>query len=750
MVRRYSWLTILSGLLCFASVAGIIARCSYNAYSDFSNYDDEGYVYVTIKPYLEGHALYSDVYTQYGPFYYIYKQSLHLISGFPVSHDSGRLFSLIALILTALLLGATMWRVTRSACFATYVAVLCAIGLGYIMREPGHPQELIAVCISLYMFLATDVTTSRGKWVYCVGAGCITSALLMTKINIGIFVLLGSAFSFVMFSKSSPANKRAYGVIAALGCLLPFALMHTDLHSPWALSYALIASLSWLSAVLIGTRISVPTLFVRGHVGAFAASLALCLLMTSAIVIAHGTSVHFLIEGMILQHLHFSRAFLLRPELHPRDLLWSLMQTGFAIWLYIKIKRSKEPIPSSIKIILTGMRLSVACLFIVHYCSVWNGISCLWLMVFPYQEGREDGRRTFYDVTQTFLILLLVLQAYPVAGSQIDAVRLLGSSLMLLSLWDTYMQFLKRTKYRMEWTRFIAPSMSLILCLIVAWTAQSARREYFSRSPVNLPGSHSMRLKEYDVSVYRFISSNASADFDTFLTVPGMNSFYFWAQKKPPTNLNATIWMTLFDAHRQNTIIRSVQNNPNVGIIRNVPLTNFWFHNGKQSSGPLIEWVEANFETFASINGYELMVRHGRPIPELREAVIVQRLQAKQHDYRSASVESKASYSVRVYAPVSIIEKVFECVIVETETGQILGRIPVENCLVQSHLVDVGANKTFEDGHSTSKSGSLVFTLDNESVGVSLMRPTNQVVVRLLNRDQQCLDSVPVVSLQGH
>jgi hypothetical protein len=36
----------------------------------FHQYDDEGYLLLSLKNYLDGGPLYTDTFTQYGPFYY--------------------------------------------------------------------------------------------------------------------------------------------------------------------------------------------------------------------------------------------------------------------------------------------------------------------------------------------------------------------------------------------------------------------------------------------------------------------------------------------------------------------------------------------------------------------------------------------------------------------------------------------------------------------------------------------------------
>src|SRR4051794_27764429 len=59
---------VAAGLLIFA----LAARFAWLAlHSSFGVIDDEGYVMVSIANFERGHALYDEVYTLFGPFYYM-------------------------------------------------------------------------------------------------------------------------------------------------------------------------------------------------------------------------------------------------------------------------------------------------------------------------------------------------------------------------------------------------------------------------------------------------------------------------------------------------------------------------------------------------------------------------------------------------------------------------------------------------------------------------------------------------------
>ena len=61
-----AFLVLLSFLTAFPAVMTTLAP-----------YDDQGYVMMTLKTFLQGESLYSETHTQYGPAYYLLTGSLH-------------------------------------------------------------------------------------------------------------------------------------------------------------------------------------------------------------------------------------------------------------------------------------------------------------------------------------------------------------------------------------------------------------------------------------------------------------------------------------------------------------------------------------------------------------------------------------------------------------------------------------------------------------------------------------------------
>src|SRR5262245_39746252 len=80
-----------AAILAFAVSTFVVARLAFClGFTFFAEYDDEGYVLISLKLFREGRALYNAVYSQYGPFYYEFMDALLSVLHLNVSHDVGR------------------------------------------------------------------------------------------------------------------------------------------------------------------------------------------------------------------------------------------------------------------------------------------------------------------------------------------------------------------------------------------------------------------------------------------------------------------------------------------------------------------------------------------------------------------------------------------------------------------------------------------------------------------------------------
>src|SRR5438105_2384925 len=107
VAQRWS---LWAGAIGFASLAITLLFSYYALFSFFAPYDDEGYMMLTVKHFLDGHRLYDDIPTLYGPTYYLFEWLAHAVFGIALTNDATRLVTLGFWAATAVLIAVCVRR----------------------------------------------------------------------------------------------------------------------------------------------------------------------------------------------------------------------------------------------------------------------------------------------------------------------------------------------------------------------------------------------------------------------------------------------------------------------------------------------------------------------------------------------------------------------------------------------------------------------------------------------------------------
>src|SRR5207249_4934722 len=93
--------------------------------------------------------------------------------------------------------------------------------------ETMHPGILIVFLLSVMVYgLASYALEQRAVYLAVVGA--TVGALLMTKINVGLFAAVSVVIMFVVGNRQYPKSWRS--IVATGGVVLPFVLMYQRLY----------------------------------------------------------------------------------------------------------------------------------------------------------------------------------------------------------------------------------------------------------------------------------------------------------------------------------------------------------------------------------------------------------------------------------------------------------------------------------------------------------------------------------------
>jgi hypothetical protein len=540
----------------------LIVSLAYGYYIVFSRSMslDEGYLMITVQGFNSGHALYDVVFTQYGPLYYFYEWLLRSVFGVPLTHDATRMLCVFHWLVASSVLGLASWKMTRSAFAGLFVAMLAVVRLSSIANEPGHPQELVVVLLALGTWAASRF--ARGRWTL-EALALITALLVFTKINVGIFF----GFALLLAMRCHSSDRFARGawqwLLLAVCAALPFVLMRRHLTEPWCRNFGVLAAGTVVTAMFVAGRVANRRTLGAKKYFTMAGVFGITTAALVAVTLLAGTSWKGLIDGLLLTPLKMPKVALLALPLANAVLLNGLVSWAAAVFVMRKSDSRTQYLLVALKIayVIAGA-----------FCLVDDAKNQFaWLLPWVWLGAMPLGTERKWNPEESFARLFLVLgaawqslQAYPIAGTQVT----LGTLLLVLAYGvcanDVARQMAQTSRIR-EFLAALTPTkrllvhglagVGLIFFFANIWCKlPAARIEHAKLRPLDLPGSHYVRMDDETVEMYRALSQYLAAESGTFVTYPGINSLYLWTGQRPPTQLNSTGWGQLSHAQQQHIL----------------------------------------------------------------------------------------------------------------------------------------------------------------------------------------------------
>lgn len=601
----------------------------FEMYRSFSPYDDEGYIMLTVKQFLLGHRLYSEIFTQYGPFYYLYNSFLHSVTGLPVTHDSTRLLALCTWVAIPLICAFAIYQVTRSIVVAAIVQLLVFGVLRASTAEPGHPVGLGGLLLAIGMLLCGCVGTDDVPTWAVAGLGVIFAALTLTKINLGAFWGISIGVAMLLYGRKSAVQCVLTIVAIVVGVLLPFAVMRAYLGQPPISDLATIVALSFFACVTTAYG-QPPELFGWKKYGIVIGSAIAALAGILLYIFFHGTSPQMVLKGVLLDPWHWVGTFvLISPVLHA-GAVFAAVGAGIATicavrrdWIADRARWARWVVASlkgafGIGVLACGLKYFTRAQFPSHLL-VSYGTPFVFLAVMPAFRERKSGL-AFYRFAWCLIAVFQTLQSYPVAGT--DAIfsifpTFVVAGICLRDAWQALAPVLQSLPHY-HLTARVAEAVAVVAIASFCFSSgASARAEYFANEPLNLPGAQKIRLRHEIAERFRRLTSDIEQNSDIFVAVPGMDSFYFWTRQEPPTSKNLGFWMTALPAQDQARIVAVLERHPRASVIYSPEIVRFWTHSLQAKQGPLVDYIFSHFQTVESFqrdtgywqDSYQLMVR---------------------------------------------------------------------------------------------------------------------------------------------
>ncbi len=614
------------GALAFAALTLItVLIAKPRMYSGFAVYDDEGYMLIALRSFLEHGHLYDEVFSQYGPFYYEFWGGFFELLGIPVDHDGGRAAAIFAWVATGLLFGVSTWRMTRSILIGLATQMLVFGAIITVVNEPMHPGGIICLLLGAIVALSC-LARARTSPIAMAFLGGAVMALILVKINVGAFALIALALACAVSYPQLTSRHWLRPLVETLFVATPLLVTTSKFGEAWARHYAVHVALAALAVVIV-----LRARTARPREGEELWWLGGGLLVTGAVVclavIASGTTPGDLIEGVISQPLRQSDAFSIPLGLADRTYIFDLLGlVGAGAFWYFGRGRGVGASPAFTSVIallsiFVGLEMALSTIgrTVLFDTIAFTGyqfafLPFVWVALLPV-AGDEDGDTAFARLLLPPLAVLQALHAFPVAGSQVA-----WSSFMLIPVGALCVANGARglvgllDSARERWAIgaiAVAGAAAMMLVLINIQLRQPLNTysaSYDAGTSLDLPGARSVHLTPEESDLYRRVSLAIDANCRTLLTLPGMNSFYFWTGLQPPTGFNATAWTTLFDEDHQQRVIDATNSVRGLCVLENESLAASW-SGGTIPDEPLVRYMRQGFRPLATIGAYRLLRR---------------------------------------------------------------------------------------------------------------------------------------------
>lgn len=622
-----------------------------------------------IRHQLDGHRLYDDIPTNYGPMNYAVRLTQYGVLGVPLEHDFVRISTLIAWLLTSAMLGMLIYRMMKdtpqAVVMSAIVFVCCVVHLQALGNEPGHSQELIVLWTALFFVVIAMVREDRVGTV-AVLCGATTAALAMTKINVGAF--FGVAVLLAMFL--NPRRRgllktiRAVAVVAAL--IMPAMLLRSDLGEAWAMRFVIGVTLTIGLCVAVTARDGETGLpFEVRHLGIAVISGLLVMGMLLAFLLFRDSTMSGWIENTLLVPLRYQDLIGWPILFDTLPLLFSVALGALAL-IHIVAKGDRREAVERVAIPLVKTAAGATTLFLAGYFArYWVmqfALPLSWLVLITPVQRTATSREIFLRRLLAFVPLLQVLQIYPVPGSQVSigTVMFLPSAALCVvdGVLGVHAAFAKQSAGRSKrvvgtligivvagglctmapvWAiRVIGVAILFPLVVLAAVDLLSSRgamlrtaaylpavcalgwlvlqsmtgyETWVRREAVPFKGCHWMRLPERDAAVLRWLTDNLGESADTYFAIKGPNSTYFWSGVKPPTtSIVANSWQAI-SVDRQRLMIEVAETKPKVMLIGHE-----FARPTDVNQNPFLQYATQRFKPIGRVGGYTLYVRSDRSV----------------------------------------------------------------------------------------------------------------------------------------
>jgi hypothetical protein len=331
-----------------------------------------------------------------------------------------------------------------------------------------------------------------------------------------------------------------------------------------------------------------------------------------------GNSPIDLANGVILYPLQQRMAFEIPFSVPTIPMVWDAVGLGGAyLWARYRA-RAQHPavhLEGGIRV-LVGLLIWLTLLVGLHVPGLAQlgsltdplvlPVALAWVVAAP--RGRPDGGFENLDFARAVVPALAILQTlhvFPVGGSQTAWAALPLVPVGAICIADGLVQ-LGVSRVRMQLATWLVFVTLVASWLPPAW--RDSQSEYASRVPLGLPGASLVRVRPDEAALFRQITQILRDKCDTYISVPGLDSFYLFGQLQPPSPLPSRYMWLSADIPHQQALVAAADRISRLCVVENDVLIAAWSA-GRNVSGPLDDYIRAGFEPAYELGSYTILTR---------------------------------------------------------------------------------------------------------------------------------------------
>jgi hypothetical protein len=499
-------------------------------FTTFFPWDDEGYFFQLYRHFLSGGVLYNQLTSIYGPMTFFFGA---VIAGFHpdrVTHDVFRWATLPLWVLIALLLAAVVWSWTGKSGASLIALLLTGYRLKGLAKGIAHPQLWIIVALAMLLALGLDWVWRPRENIRALWAGIFLGAILLFKINIGIFLCVGVALAIGLHVQGW--TRIVFWLPLLASAVLGIALLiATPFRSEVYFALAYLVSLA--ATVGIAIRQAAlpsprPNALVWLTAGAFG-----CVCLVVVLALAMGTTLSALISDIVLLPGRFATTLHVQfREPAGRRSLLLYPAAGVAALAYWRPPRFVREPADWIGVLKFAVGSALVCGFWYdNRMALTASLLFLWLLI----AGRGPDEPGYSNrLLLAVLSPLFSLQIYPMAGEQVDWAGLMPITAAAILIADG-IDCLQRagitsTLRVAPIARGITALIALLLFAFIGVEAAQSLAEWRRNPSLDLAGARWLHVPPAYHAQWRTTVAAMSRNCREVLTVPRMPSFSIWSE----------------------------------------------------------------------------------------------------------------------------------------------------------------------------------------------------------------------------